>query len=359
MSRKHFYLHRSSLILGNLNSLTIEENPNNPDGLSLLRNAPVNVNCMTARSTKKFLMRAFQITREEQEKVKSEMSNPRVEYLVHLGRMFSTKSPGTHPFIPKKSLKYRHLTLGDLDMDELESSLQKIDNSISWYDLVIYTPEPSQTIRYKIFISNDKEKLRFITNEEAGVNGNGLKSMQRGPGYFVNSDMKIAVIDLVDPEHGITTRINTFIYDDSQPDEEALTGGNQLDEDVFNHHLESLAPFFNGIKILQNDDSTENQSYENSDITLPNHLIPQGYTLDFFRCVTRASYRFDEENILRTSKEKVFVSRNSPPDLIDLFFENEAINNLLANNDWQPSQVVDEMANLLKSSKTMLANYWT
>ena len=350
---------RKSLILGNLNSLTIEENPKNPDGLSFLRNAPVNVDCMTAKNTKDFLMSAFQITRKKHEKVKSEMSNPCVEYLVHFGRMFSTKSPGTHPFLPNEPLEYRHLTLGDLNMDKLESSLHKIDNSISWYELYIYAPKLSKRIRYKIFISNDEEKLRFITNEEAGVNGNGLKSIQIGPGYFENVGMKIAAIDLVDPEHGITTRINTFIYDDSQPDEEALTGGNRLDEDVFNHHLESLAPFFNGIKILQNDDSTENQSYENSDITLPNHLIPQGYTLDFFRCVTRASYRFDEENILRTSKEKVFVSRNSPPELIDLFFENEAINNLLANNDWQPSQVVDEMANLLKSSKTMLANYWT
>ena len=347
---------RKSLILGNLNSLTIEENPKNPE-LSLLRNAPVNVDCMTAKNTKDFLMSVFQITREKHEKVKKEMSNPCVEYLVHFGRMFSTKSPGTHPFLPKKSLKWRHLTLGDLNMDKLESSLYKIDNSVSWYDLVIYTPKPSQKIRYNIFISNDKEKLRFITNEEAGVNGNGLKSMQIGPGYFVNVGMKIARIDLVDPEHGITTRINTLIYDDSQPDEEALTGGNRLDEDVFNRQLKTLAPFFNGITIHQNDDSTENQSYKDSEILLPK--LPQGYKLHFFRCVTRASYRFDEENILRISKEKVFKSGNSPPELIDLFFENEAINNLLANNDWQPSQVVDEMANLLKFSKTMLANYWT
>ena len=254
MSRKDFYLHRSSLILGNLNSLRIDQNPKNPDGLSLLRNAPVNVNCMTAKSTKNFLMRAFQITREEQEKVKSEMSNPCVEYLVHLGRMFSTKSPGTHPFQPKKlkkSLTYRHLTLGDLNMEGLDSSLQKIDNSSkTWYDLNIYTPKPFHKIRYRIFLSNDGEELRFITNEEAGVNGKELKSIQSGPGYFVNSDMAIAAIDLVDPEHGITTRIHTFIYDDSQPNEEALTGGNQLDEDVFNHHLKSLTPFFNGITCL-------------------------------------------------------------------------------------------------------------
>ena len=132
-------------------------------------------------------------------------------------------------------------------------------------------------------------------------------------------------------------------------DKEVLDSGNQLDEDDFNHHLEILAPMFNGITIRQNE------------ISIPD--LPQGYNLIYLR-VTSTSYCFGEngENILRTSEENVFIQEDNffPPnqtDVVVLFFENEVINNLLKENDWQPSQVVDEMANLIKSSKIMLANY--
>ena len=336
----------NKFMLGNPESITTIHNPGNPDSLSFLSNLTVNVD---DTSQEKYLLGAFQNTKKEQQSLEREMSSPCVKYSLQLGRTFSQLKPLTYPSEDqsfKDSLIYQKFTHANLNMDKLKSQLERIESK-GWYELFIYTPKPFHKIRYRIFLSNDQ--LCFIANEEAGVNGNELRNIRKGPGYFVNSDMLKNRFDLIDPENGMTTRVNTFIYNDIQSDKEVLDSGNQLDEDDFNHHLEILAPMFNGITIRQNE------------ISIPD--LPQGYNLIYLR-VTSTSYCFGEngENILRTSEENVFIQEDNffPPnqtDVVVLFFENEVINNLLKENDWQPSQVVDEMANLIKSSKIMLANY--
>ena len=160
---------------------------------------------------------------------------------------------------------------------------------------------------------------------------------------------------MIDPENGLTTRINTMIYDDSQPD------GDE-DIDGFNHHLEILASFFNGIKIRQDDDIAENDLYKDSKISIPK--LPPGYGSKFYRRVTRASYRFNEENILQISKGKVFLQEGNFAstnqhqfDFVYLNFENGSIINLLRKNGWKPQQVVEKLTTLLNSGKKMLAQY--
>ena len=131
-----------------------------------------------------------------------------------------------------------------------------------------------------------------------------------------------------------------------------MNGGNQLDEEDFNQHLEMLdnVQFFHGITIHHNDEIPE----------IPE--LPQGYLMYYCRA-TRTSYRFGEdgENILRKSEKRVLIEEDNPvpnpTDGVDLSFENEAINNLLREKDWQPAKVVDEITNLLESVMTMLANH--
>ena len=351
------YEHKCQLILGNPESITTVEGPGRPEGfMSIFSNQTVDVDNTIQEN---HLVEAFQITKDKQKMLnKNGMSNPCVEYSIHPGRMFSNMIPGRYQQNEsfKDSLIYRNLTGDDLDIAELESSLEKID-SVIWYDFHIYTPESFHKIRYKIFLSNeaDEEEPRFITNEEAGFDGNGFRTIREGPGYFYKLDMKIARVEFIDSEHGLTTRINTMIYDDSQPD------GDE-DIDGFNHHLEILTPFYEGIEIRQDDDIAENAPYKDSKISIPE--LPQGYKLRFYRRVTRASYRFNGENILRICKEKVFLQEDNfaptnqhQSDFVDLILENEAINDLLRSDDWEPRKVVDELTTLLNSSKTMLAQY--
>ena len=300
----------------NFESITVQ----NPDSLSLLRHPPIN----------NHLLEVFQKTKEaEQQRMEREMFKPCVEYNLQLESF-------------NNSLIYNNLTQDELNIDGLERIESK-----SWYDLSIYTPMPFHKIRYRIFLSNEEEELRFITAEDAGVSGNLFRHMRRGPGYFLKSDEKIARFDLIDPENGNTTRISTSIYNDNHPDEEALNGGNQLDEEDFNQHSEMLDAVLHGITIHQNDEIE----------------LPQGYNLMYYCRVTRTSYSFGEdgENILRKSEKRVLIEEDNPvsnpTDRVDLSFENEAINNLLRKNYWQPAQVVDKITNLLESAMTMLANH--
>ena len=310
------------------------------------------------------LLEAFQITKKEQKKMArtgpGELSSSVAKYLVHAGQMFSSQQPGTYPSQSQsflKSLDYQRLTPADLDIAKIES-LPKI-NEYSRYDLRIVTPRPFHSIHYKIFLVRKEREGRgelcFITNEEAGVNENEFRSIREGPGYFSTSDVNTAKINLIDPENGMTTRVRNLIYVDSQSDEENLK-----------HHLKSLAPFFNGITIRQNgqDDSTLNnddveETHRYQEISIPETELPPGFRLEYVRRVTRAEYRFTEQNILRTSKEIVFrqedkyFNRNQS-DVVDLFFENKVIDDILKGEDWQPAQAVDEMKKLLKFSNTML-----
>ena len=160
---------------------------------------------------------------------------------------------------------------------------------------------------------------------------------------------------MIDPENGLTTRINTMIYDDSQPD------GDE-DIDGFNDHLKILASFFNGIKIRHDNEIADDDPYKDSKISIPK--LPQGYNLKFYRRVTRASYRFDGENILLVSKEKVFLQEDNfaptnqhQSDFVDFIIENQIINRLLRENNWEPHKVVEELNKLLNSFKLMLAHY--
>ena len=149
----------------------------------------------------------------------------------------------------------------------------------------------------------------------------------------------------------MTTRVDTLIYVDSQSDEENLK-----------HHLKSLAPFFNEITIRGRYDSTLNdddveEAHHYQEISIPE--LPSGFRLEYFRRATRAEYHIAEQNILRTSKEMVFKQEDkyynsNQIDVVDLFFENKAIDDILKGEDWQPAQVVDEMKKLLKFSNTML-----
>ena len=153
--------------------------------------------------------------------------------------------------------------------------------------------------------------------------------------------------------HYITLHYITLHYVDSQSDEEYLK-----------HHLESLAPFFNRITTRGQYDSTLNdddveEAHRYQEISIPETELPPGFRLEYVRRVTRAEYRFAEQNILRTSKEKVFKQEDkyfnsNQSDVIDLFFENKVIDDILKGEDWQPAQVVDEMKKLLKFSNTML-----
>ena len=315
--------------------------------VSLIRNPAIDANTPLQQNVAESLLKAFNLAKESQQR--SVVGIPSVRYLVHLGMMVSRENPGTyesHSESLMKSLTYQKLTASELDIDGLKS-LPLIKEYLR-YDLSIYTPKPFHKIRHRVFLSNDREeKLRFITNEEVVANG-----------YSLKNDRKIAYVDLIDPEHGMTTRINTLTYDDSQSD------GN-----ISNPHLEILVPFFNGIKIRQKNETVpedkDTEDDKDKDLHIPISKLPSGYNLKFYRRVTRASYRFDGEdgeNIITTSKEEVHIQEDTfvPTDqseVIDLFLENESINDLLKRNDWQAQQVVGKLAKLLRSSNIMLAKY--
>ena len=370
MKNSHPNCRRFLCITGNPESILTVQSPHDST-LSCLRNHPSLVDENdTTRQQADHLLKAFQITKEEQKKmVKTESSGeypgPYANYLVHAGKMVSMKPPGTYPSRSEsfqRALVYQRFTPADLDIVKIQS-LPKI-NEYSRYDLTIITPKPFHRIRYKIFLARKEEdgggSLCFITNEEAGVNENEFRRIREGPGYFSTSDVKTAAIDLIDPENGMTTRVNTFIYVDSKSDEENLK-----------HHLKTLAPFFNGITIRQNgqDDSNLNddgveegsaivEAHRYQEISIPE--LPPGFGLKYFRRATRAAYRFAGRNILRTSKETVFIQEDTlfnrnQSDVVDLFFENQAIDDVLKGRDWKPSHVVDEIEKLLKFSNTMLA----
>ena len=336
-------------ITGNSERITTVQNPLIAK-LTFLKNPPIIDDETTSQQITNILLQAFQITKEKENEIvdlcNGELPKSCVDYVVHAGRMAAKRPAGTFSSQSKsfqQSLIYQRLTPDDLDIVKMES-LPKI-KEYSRYDLTIVTPRPFHRIRYKIFLARKENgEICFITNQEAGVNENEFKNIREGPGYFSTTDLRTASIDLVDPEHGITTRINTCIYFNKQIDEENLK-----------HHLESLAPFLNGIIIHPNG---EDDHYKGSEIMIPPKL-PPGFELNYYRRVTRAAYRFAEKNILRTSKEKVFVHEDSyfhdnQSDVVDLFFENKEINDVLRGNDWQPTQVAEVMKKLLRFSKTML-----
>ena len=65
------------------------------------------------------------------------------------------------------------------------------------------------------------------------------------------------------------------------------------------------------------------------------------------------------DSILRTSKEKVFIDEDSyfndnQSEVVDLFFENKDMDDVMKGIHWQPSHVVDKMQNLLEFSNKML-----
>ena len=215
--RKFFY------IAGNPKSILIVESPHVPS-LSCLRNPPslVDENETAQQEVADLLLEAFQITKNEQNKMArtgtGELPSPVAKYLVHAGRMFSNLQPRTYPSQSQrfqKSLYYQRLTPADLDIVKM-ASLPKI-NEYSRYDLRIVTPRPFYSIRYKIFLAQKKEggsgEICFIPNEEAGVNENEFRSIREGPGYFSTSDVRTSAINLIDPENGMTTRVDTLIYD--------------------------------------------------------------------------------------------------------------------------------------------------
>ena len=145
----------------------------------------------------------------------------------------------------------------------------------------------------------------------------------------------------------MTTRVDTFIYGDSQSEEETLK-----------HHLKSLAPFFKGITIREGSAIVDDHLYQ--EISIPE--LPPRFRLKYFRRVTRAEYHFAEQNILRTSKETIFVQgdksfNSTQSDVVDLFFENKAVDDVLKGEDWQPTKVVDEMKKLLQFSKKKMLAY--
>ena len=301
------------------------------------------------------LLKVFQITKEELNKIVRPNESPSrrsyADYSMKVGRSISKKPPGTYSLQSKSSqgsLVFQHLTPADLDIVNMES-LPKI-TEYSRYDLTIITPKPFQRICYKIFLQKEEDgDLCFITNEEAGVDANEFRTIKEGHGYFPTSDEKtpISLIDLFDPENRMATRVNTFIYADSK-----------LDQKKLEHHLKSLAPFFSGITIRQTGQDDSNLNDDGEEISIPE--LPSGFELKFYRRVTRAAYRFSERNIIRTSREKVFVqedtySNNNQSDVVDLFFESKAVGDVLKSGDWQLSQVVDEMVKLLKSRDEMVA----
>ena len=350
-------------IAGNPESISTVQSPHVPT-LSCLRNPPslVNENETTQQQVADHLLKAFQITKTKQNEMvrtgTGELPSPVASYLVHAGRLFSRLQPGKYPSQSQRfqsSLVYQRLTPADLDIVKM-AKMPKI-NEYSRYDLTIITHLDEQ-IRYKIFLARKGEggegELCFITNEEAGVNENEFRSIREGPGYFSTSYEKTAAIDLVDPENGMTTRVDTFIYGDSQSEEETLK-----------HHLKSLAPFFNGITIRQYDSNFNEGSRDQRDqeISIPEiEDLPPRFRLNYFRRVTRAEYHFAEQNILRTSKETVFVQddksfNSTQSDVVDLFFENKAVDDVLKGKDWQPTKVVDEMKKLLQFSKKKMLAY--
>ena len=338
---------------GNPENIITVQSPLDRD-VSLIRTPAIDANEKPQlQNVKESLLKAFSLAKESQQG--SVVEIPSVGYLVHPGMMVSRKYPGTyksHSESFKKSLTYQKFKTSDLNIDGLKSL--PLMNEYLRYDLSIYTPEPFHKIRYRIFLSNDREKkLHFIKHTEVE---NGFRSVQKGPGYFLKSDRKIAYVDLIDPEHGMTTRINSLTYDD-----------NQSDSNIFNNHLEPLAPFFNGIKIRQKNETVPEDD-KDKDLHIPISKLPSGFNLKFYRRVTRASYRFDGEdgedgeNIIHTSKEEVHIQEDTvvPTDqseVIDLFLENKSINDLLKSNDWQAPQVVGKLAKLLRSSDKMLAEY--
>ena len=122
---RNLYQQWNRFILGNPESITTIHNPGNPDDLSFLSNLPVNVG---DKSQKEYLLKAFQNTKEELQKLEREMSSPCVAYSLQLGRIFSQLEPGTYPSDQsfKDTLVYQNFTRSDFNMDGLKSQLERI-----------------------------------------------------------------------------------------------------------------------------------------------------------------------------------------------------------------------------------------
>ena len=348
---KHFrsssYRKLTCFVGGDADNISTIQSPH-VSTLSCLNNQP-NDGESDEEQVKDIIAKAFQITKDKQDEMisnqRGESLEPIAGYVVHTGRIFSRMPPGTYCAQSQsfqKSLAYQRLTPNDLDIVKMET-LPKI-KEYSRYDLNIFTPKPFHDIRYKIFLSREKNgELCFITYQEAGINENEFRNIREGPGYFSMSNNRLSAVDLVDPENGITTRINTFIYADNKADEENLK-----------HHLKILAYFFNEITIRKADDQRTNEDQE---ISIPQ--IPPGFGLKYLRRTIRKTFRFTDGHILRTSKEKVFIDKDSyfndnQSEVVDLFFENKDMDDVMKGIHWQPSHVVDKMQNLLEFSNKML-----
>ena len=125
---------------------------------------------------------------------------------------------------------------------------------------------------------------------------------------------------------------------------------------------------YHGVEEQREEEWISGEETEGEEITFPD--LPPGFGLKYFRRSVRKTYQFEDGNTLQTSKEKVFVEeedlffKGNQTDVVDLFFENATLNDLLRmksdeeDGDWQPPQAAREMKKLLVFSNTILNDCW-
>lgn len=262
------------------------------------------------------------------------------DYIIHSGRMLCKKPCGEYLMsdLSVNDFVYRRLKQGDLEIIKINDL--PTTKEYFRYDLSILTPKPIVRIRYKLFLQETAQGFSFISPKEAGVNEREFFLIETSPGYVSLRDSNLARVDIIDPNTSKTLRINTNIY--YQDDEY---------ESQLRTHLQVLNPIFK--KIIFNN---SNLGLSQMELNIPE--LPGGYLMSYLRRTIRKTYRFSGSNLLRTSEEKVLINLEviypDENEIVDLFFVNENINDLLEEDDWDPEEVVNEMENVIKFSDTML-----
>ena len=188
------------------------------------------------------------------------------------------------------------------------------------FDLSIKTTRGDVNIWYKLFIRVDEDGVpSFITNiEDIDIKMLPHVIQSSGSGFIFKKDSDQCRIDIINPQNNFTTRIKMGNVEDTA-----------RIHPIMMDHVEVLKEYFENIEISNDNELT----------IVPGKKLPAGYDATYCRRCERKDYRF-EENVLRTSKEKVFFNsqydnrmRRIEKDIADIFIENTALDELF-HTDW-------------------------